>query len=60
MKAFWLTFTDGSQACCEGQSEFDAKRINPDVIYASTCLMGQTGPAAPLAGAPEERRLPCA
>lgn len=27
-----------------------AKTVNPDVIYVSTCLMGQTGPAAPLAG----------
>lgn len=27
-----------------------AKQLNPDVIYVSTCLMGQTGPAAPLAG----------
>lgn len=27
MIAYWLTFTDGSQACCEGQNEFDAKRI---------------------------------
>ena len=27
MKAFWLTFTDGSQACCEGSNEYDAKRI---------------------------------
>lgn len=27
-----------------------AKALNPDVIYVSTCLMGQTGPAARLAG----------
>jgi crotonobetainyl-CoA:carnitine CoA-transferase CaiB-like acyl-CoA transferase len=27
-----------------------AKSLNPDVIYVSTCLMGQTGPAAPMAG----------
>lgn len=27
MKAYWLTFTDGSKACCEGQSEYDAKII---------------------------------
>ena len=27
MRAFWLTFTDGSEACCEGQNEYDAKRI---------------------------------
>ncbi|MBT4162002.1 MAG: CoA transferase [Gammaproteobacteria bacterium] len=28
----------------------DVKRINPDIIMVSTCLMGQTGPAAQLAG----------
>lgn len=27
MQAYWLTFTDGSQACCEGQSAYDAKKI---------------------------------
>lgn len=27
MKAWWITFTDGSQACCEGESDYDAKRI---------------------------------
>lgn len=27
MKAFWMKFEDGSEACCEGQSEFDAIRI---------------------------------
>jgi crotonobetainyl-CoA:carnitine CoA-transferase CaiB-like acyl-CoA transferase len=27
-----------------------AREINPGLIMASTCLMGQTGPAAPLAG----------
>jgi hypothetical protein len=27
MTAYWLTFTDGSKACCEGQSEYDAKLI---------------------------------
>lgn len=27
MKSFWLTFTDGSEACCEGQNEYDAKII---------------------------------
>ena len=27
MKAFWLTFTDGSAACCEGANEYDAQRI---------------------------------
>ena len=27
MQAYWLTFTDGSQACCEGQSAYDAKVI---------------------------------
>jgi hypothetical protein len=27
MKAYWLKFTDGSEACCEGESAFDAQRI---------------------------------
>ena len=27
MKAFWLTFTDGSQVCCEGESAYSAKMI---------------------------------
>jgi benzylsuccinate CoA-transferase BbsF subunit len=28
----------------------DVRRINPDIVMVSTCLMGQTGPAAQLAG----------
>lgn len=27
MKAWWLTFTDGSTGCCEGESDYDAKQI---------------------------------
>jgi hypothetical protein len=27
MKRFWLTFTDGSKGCCEGESPYDAKCI---------------------------------
>lgn len=27
MNAYWLKFTDGSEACCEGHSEFDAQKI---------------------------------
>ncbi len=27
MQAYWLTFTDGTKGCCEGQSEYDAKMI---------------------------------
>jgi hypothetical protein len=27
MKAFWIKFTDGSEACCEGGSEYDAQMI---------------------------------
>lgn len=27
MHTYWLTFTDGSQGSCQGQSEYDAKRI---------------------------------
>lgn len=27
MNSFWIKFTDGSEACCEGGSAFDAKQI---------------------------------
>ena len=27
MKSFWLTFSDGSEGCCEGENEYDVKRI---------------------------------
>lgn len=27
MNAFWIKFADGSEACCEGQTAFDAQRI---------------------------------
>lgn len=27
MTPYWLTFTDGSTGCCEGQNEYDAKVI---------------------------------
>lgn len=27
MSAFWIKFTDGSEACCEGRSAFDAQSI---------------------------------
>lgn len=27
MNSYWLTFTDGSKACCQGQTEYDAKQI---------------------------------
>lgn len=27
MKAWWLTFTDGSEACCEGMTDYHAKKI---------------------------------
>ncbi len=27
MTSYWLTFTDGSKACCDGQNEYDAKVI---------------------------------
>jgi benzylsuccinate CoA-transferase BbsF subunit len=43
------SFTPGTMAGF-GLGYDDAKRIDPGVIYVSTCLMGQTGPAAPLAG----------
>ena len=43
------SFTPGTMADL-GLGYDVAKELNPSVIYASTCLMGQTGPAAPLAG----------
>lgn len=27
MQYYWLTFTDGTQGCCQGASDFDAKLI---------------------------------
>jgi hypothetical protein len=27
MTNYWLTFTDGTEGCCQGQSEYDAKVI---------------------------------
>jgi len=43
------SFTPGTMAGF-GLGYEDARRINPSIVYASTCLMGQDGPAAPLAG----------
>jgi crotonobetainyl-CoA:carnitine CoA-transferase CaiB-like acyl-CoA transferase len=43
------SFTPGTMAA-QGLGYSEAKALNPDVIYVSTCLMGQTGPAASLAG----------
>jgi hypothetical protein len=27
MKTFWITFTDGSEACCQGLSEYHTKQL---------------------------------
>lgn len=27
MKSYWITFEDGTEACCEGQSPYDARLI---------------------------------
>lgn len=43
------SFTPGTMADL-GLDYEAAKALNPDVIYVSTCLMGQTGPGAKLAG----------
>ncbi len=43
------SFTPGTMADL-GLDYESAKALNPDVVYVSTCLMGQTGPGAPLAG----------
>lgn len=32
MRAYWLKFTDGCEACCEGQNELDAVRIAEKVV----------------------------
>lgn len=38
MKAYWLTFTDGTSACCEGESEYDALRIAQHVSGKKVAL----------------------
>ena len=38
MQAYWITFTDGSKGCCEGQSAYVAKRIAEKV--ANKKVMG--------------------
>jgi crotonobetainyl-CoA:carnitine CoA-transferase CaiB-like acyl-CoA transferase len=43
------SFTPGTMADL-GLGYERAKALNPDIIMVSTCLMGQTGPAARLAG----------
>ncbi|GIW13478.1 MAG: putative CoA-transferase [Tepidiforma sp.] len=43
------SFTPGTMADL-GLGYEAARELNPDIIYVSTCLMGQTGPAAPMAG----------
>jgi len=43
------SFTPGTMADL-GLDYAVAKELNPDIIMVSTCLMGQTGPAARLAG----------
>jgi len=43
------SFTAGTMADL-GLGYDVAREINPSIIMATTCLMGQTGPAAPLAG----------
>jgi len=43
------SFTPGTMADLGLDYEV-AKALNPDIVYVSTCLMGQTGPARSLAG----------
>ena len=43
------SFTPGTMAGL-GLGYDVARELNPDIIYVSTCLMGQTGPARSLAG----------
>lgn len=40
MQAYWLTFTDGSRGCCEGQSAYDAKII-AEKLTGKTVAGGQ-------------------
>lgn len=40
MTPYWLTFTDGSEACCEGSSECDAKVI-AEKLTGKTVAGGQ-------------------
>lgn len=56
MKAYWLTFTDNSEACCEGQSPYDAKRIAEKLTgktvaggkYENIAAVGLPYPATPI------------
>jgi len=40
VNSYWLTFTDGSRGCCDGQNEYDAKRI-AEKITGKTVAGGQ-------------------
>jgi hypothetical protein len=40
VKSFWLTFTDGSKGCCQGESDYDAKRI-AEKLTGKTVAGGQ-------------------
>jgi hypothetical protein len=55
MKSFWLTFTDGSKACCEGETAYDAKQIAEKITgktvaggkYNDIAAVGLPYPATP-------------
>jgi hypothetical protein len=40
MKTYWLTFTDGTEQSCQGQTEYDAKQI-AEKLTGKTVAGGQ-------------------
>lgn len=40
MQSFWLKFKDGSEACCDGQTAFDAVRIAEHISGKTVNLAG--------------------
>ena len=58
MESYWITFEDGSKACCQGQSAYDAKTIAAHVsgkkVKENGDIYGPTGaeilpyPASPI------------
>lgn len=53
MRAYWITFTDGSEGCCEGQSDYDVRRIAEHVTgkkisIPSSAVAPLPYPASPL------------
>lgn len=51
MKSWWLTFSDSSHACCQGESEYDAKRI-AEKMAAKTAAGDPLSPRKVIAAQP--------